>query len=246
VRSDYEGLGTPGVHPDLIGESEAHAILDMVRAAHAFTPALNLRRVALAGHSVGGHGVLWATARAPVYTPELKIRATVAFAPASHIGEQGAALHTLTTPHGDLGAVTAVITRGAEAAYPQLHLSRLLSARGAALYPDALTGCLPALAAGPFNGVAPADLVKPDADLTTLVALLSANDQDELAFHTPVRIEQGAVDPVVFAAFSDQLAAGYASRGLPVTYKRYPGVDHFGLVRAAAVDSTAYLKQRLS
>src|SRR6266536_863666 len=52
VRTDYEGLGTPGGHPDLIGAPEAHAMLDMVRAARAFYPRLDLRRVALTGHSV--------------------------------------------------------------------------------------------------------------------------------------------------------------------------------------------------
>ena len=33
VRTDYEGLGTPGAHPYLIGASEGRAMLDMVRAA---------------------------------------------------------------------------------------------------------------------------------------------------------------------------------------------------------------------
>ena len=60
-----------------------------------------------------------------------------------------------------------------------------------------------------------------------------------------MRIEQGAADPVVFPALTDQLAHGFASRGLPVTYKSYAGVDHFGLVRAAAADATAYLEHRL-
>jgi pimeloyl-ACP methyl ester carboxylesterase len=246
ARSDFEGLGTPGVHPDLIGIAEAHAMLDVVRAARAFAPELNLGAVAIAGHSVGGHGALWATARAPAYTPELRIRATVAFAPASHLGEQAAALKALDKPDGDLGAVAAVILRGAEAADPGLHIARLLSARGRALYPSVLTGCLPQLARGPFDGVAPAELFKPDADLSALVARLSANDPEELTFHTAVRIEQGTADAVVFPVLTDQLAKGYATRGLPVTYQRYAGVDHFGLVRAAAADATAYLKRRLA
>jgi pimeloyl-ACP methyl ester carboxylesterase len=245
VRTDYEGLGTPGVHPDLVGISEAHAMLDMVRAAHAFAPALNLRAVALAGHSVGGHAALWSAAKAPAYTPELRIRATVAFAPSSHLGEQAAALHALTTPSGDLGAVAAVIVRGAQAADAGLHVARLLSPRGRALAPAVLDDCLPQLAAGPFNGVAPADLFKPDANLSRLVAFLSANDPERLSFHTRVRIEQGTADPIVFPALTDQLAHGFASRGLPVAYKRYAGVDHFGLVHAAADDVTAYLEHRL-
>jgi pimeloyl-ACP methyl ester carboxylesterase len=245
ARTDYQGLGTPGVHPDLIGSDEAHAMLDMVRAARAFAPRLNLRDVALSGHSVGGHATLWAAARAPGYTPELRIRASVAFAPSSHLGEQAAGLHALVRPHGDLGAVAAVIVRGAEAADPALHIARLLSARGAVLYPKVLTGCLPDLAAGPFDGLAPADLFRPDADLSALVARLSVNDPEALTFRTPIRIEQGAADTVVLPALTDQLVQGYRSRGLPLTYARYPGVDHFGLVRAAADDATAYLKRRL-
>ncbi|MDH4282010.1 MAG: hypothetical protein OEV36_05120, partial [Myxococcales bacterium] len=33
VMSDYEGLGTPGVHPYLVGPSEGRGVLDIVRAA---------------------------------------------------------------------------------------------------------------------------------------------------------------------------------------------------------------------
>jgi alpha-beta hydrolase superfamily lysophospholipase len=245
VRTDYEGLGTAGVNPDLVGLSEAHAMLDMVLAAHAFDPQLRLRDVALTGHSVGGHAALWATARARSYAPALRIRATVAFAPANHLGEQATALHALTTPDGDLGAVTAVIVTGAQAGSPTLDVDTLLSPRGAELFPKALTSCLPALAAGPFDGVAPADLFRPDADLAQLVARLSANDPQALSFHTPVRIEQGADDAVVLPALTDQLAAGYAQRHLPASYVRYPGVDHFGLVTAAARDATDYLARRL-
>ncbi len=35
VATDYEGLGTPGVHPYLVGLSEARGVLDIVRAAQA-------------------------------------------------------------------------------------------------------------------------------------------------------------------------------------------------------------------
>src|SRR5690606_26049679 len=33
VATDYPGMGGPGVHPYLVGESEARAVLDSVRAA---------------------------------------------------------------------------------------------------------------------------------------------------------------------------------------------------------------------
>ena len=38
VATDYPGLGTDGVHPDLIGESAGRAVLDSVRAARRRRP----------------------------------------------------------------------------------------------------------------------------------------------------------------------------------------------------------------
>jgi dienelactone hydrolase len=245
VRTDYEGLGTPGGNPDLVGPSEAHAALDAVLAAHAYAPELSLRRVAVTGHSVGGHAALWTAALAPKYAPRIRLEGAVAFAPSNHMAEQAAVTHQLTTPNGDLGAVAAVIVRGAEIADPGLRIERLLSDRGKSLYPLVDTRCLPQLVAGPFKDVAPADLFQPDADLSALIADLKANDPEALTFHAPVRIEQGESDTVVLPTLTDALAAGYEQRHLPVTYKRYPGVDHFGLVTAAADDATSYLRHLL-
>jgi pimeloyl-ACP methyl ester carboxylesterase len=245
VRSDYEGLGTPGGHPDLIGTSEAHAMLDILRAAHEVEPHLNLHRVALTGHSVGGHAALWATALAPAYTPEVGIRATIAFAPASFLALQASALPTLTTPTRDLAAVAGVIVLGAQVAEPSLPVASWLSDRGTALFPLIEQQCLPELATGPFAAVAPADLFTPGANLTSLIQVLAANDPDSLSFSTPVRIEQGAADIVVPGVLTDLLVQGYVSRNQPVTYQSYPGVDHFGLVVSAADDATAYLAAKL-
>jgi len=245
VRTDYEGLGTPGNHPDLIGVSEAHTMLDMVRAAAAVEPHIDVRRVALVGHSVGGHAALWATTLAPTYTPELGIRATVAFAPSSHIALQASALPTLTAPNGELAAVAAAIVEGAHAAVPSLDIASLLSPRGAALFPRVQLDCLPTLAATVFANVAPADLFRPSANLASLVSVLAANDPEGLTFRTPVRIEQGGADPVVLPALTDLLVQGYAGRGLPVSYNRVDGVDHFQLVDAAADDAAAFLVSHL-
>ena len=33
AATDYPGLGTPGTHPYLVGDSEARAVIDFVRAA---------------------------------------------------------------------------------------------------------------------------------------------------------------------------------------------------------------------
>src|SRR5215210_4852906 len=101
VRTDYQGLGTPGTHQYLDGPVEGLAVLDAVRAARRVAPLS--RRVALAGHSEGGHAALWAAAQAPRWTPELRVRGTYALAPVSHLGEQVAVLPSIAGPLGGLG-----------------------------------------------------------------------------------------------------------------------------------------------
>ena len=87
VRTDYEGLGTPGEHPYLIGRSEGYSMLDMVRAARKLDKHLG-KQVIISGHSQGGQSALFAASLAPKWTPELKVRGTVALAPVSHLAEQ--------------------------------------------------------------------------------------------------------------------------------------------------------------
>jgi hypothetical protein len=81
VRTDYEGLGTKGVHPYLVGASEGRGVLDVVRAARKVHPGLLSNRVAVGGHSQGGHAGVFAAALAPKWTPELRVRGTAVFAP---------------------------------------------------------------------------------------------------------------------------------------------------------------------
>ena len=72
VRTDYQGLGTPGTHEYLVGQDEGHSVLDIVRAARQVDSTLG-KRVIIGGHSQGGHAALWAAALAPKWTPELDV-----------------------------------------------------------------------------------------------------------------------------------------------------------------------------
>jgi pimeloyl-ACP methyl ester carboxylesterase len=246
VRTDYEGLGTPGEHPYLIGRSEGYSMLDAVRAARKLDKRLG-RRVILAGHSQGGHAALWAASLAGKWTPELKLRGTVALAPASHIGEQASLLRSLKDPSG-LSGLASMILRGLDVAQPQLGVGAGLSSPAAALYPQTLTKCLGFLSStSSFGAIAPADLIRSDVDIDPVVAALNKQDPDELTIRTPVRIQQGEADTTVFKAFTDPLVADYRARGVKVTYKTYPGVDHGGAVKNAksASDATSYIKSRL-
>ena len=81
VATDYEGLGTPGPHPYLIGVSEAHAVLDAVRAAAALPGSGIGRSVVVFGHSEGGHAALFTGELAASYAPDLRLLGVAAASP---------------------------------------------------------------------------------------------------------------------------------------------------------------------
>jgi pimeloyl-ACP methyl ester carboxylesterase len=245
VRTDYDGLGTPGVHGYLIGETEGRSVLDAVRAARRLEPRLS-RRFVVAGHSQGGHAALFAASLAPKWLPELRLRGTVAFAPASHLAEQFPLTMQVPTPGGALGAIIALGLRSVHTAQPAVGVPGLLTPEAAALFPQTLTQCSGELSKpASFGGLPLNRIFRADADLSALVAVVGANDPEDLRPKTPVRVEQGASDAIVFQAFTDQLVGKYRAGGVPVTYRIYAGVDHGGVVRAGAANATRWIRARL-
>jgi pimeloyl-ACP methyl ester carboxylesterase len=85
TATDYAGLGTPGIEEYLVGQAAARDVLNSVRAARNLADAGAGSRVALWGHSQGGHSVLWTKALAPTLAPELTIVGTAAAAPAAEL-----------------------------------------------------------------------------------------------------------------------------------------------------------------
>ena len=83
AATDYQGLGTPGVHPYLLGESEGRGVLDAARAARHLAGVPTSDTVVIYGHSQGGHAALFAGEMAPTYAPDLHVVGVVAAAPAT-------------------------------------------------------------------------------------------------------------------------------------------------------------------
>ncbi|MFD9456688.1 alpha/beta fold hydrolase [Streptomyces sp. NPDC059985] len=94
VVTDYQGLGTPGVHTYMDREAQGRAVLDSVRAAQRLD-AVDLPDagpVGLYGYSQGGGATASAAELAPSYAPELKIKGAVVGAPPADMGKVASSL----------------------------------------------------------------------------------------------------------------------------------------------------------
>ncbi len=242
LRTDYEGLGGPGPHPYLIGRSEGYGVLDIVRAARQLDPALS-ERLVITGHSQGGHAALWAASLARVYTPEVKLRGTVAFAPASHIATEATLLKTVAA--SSLTPLAAEIIRGIDIGYPSLHIGSLLTQSAAKLYPQTLTTCLQGLGSAQSFGGLPLDqLVVPSANIAPVIADLVKNDPGKLKIGAPVLLAQGLADQTVLPAFTQQLSQSLSRVGDVVTLRTYAGATHGSVLQAGQADAAQFLKRR--
>ncbi|MEP7316524.1 MAG: lipase family protein [Sphingomicrobium sp.] len=85
VAPDYAGLGNGGVHPFLVGDDTARAVLDGVRAARSIAGAASGNRFAVWGESQGGHAALWTAQRASQYAPDLQLVGAAAAAPPTNL-----------------------------------------------------------------------------------------------------------------------------------------------------------------
>lgn len=243
ANTDYEGLGTPGVHPYLVGRSEGRGVVDIVRASRQLDGRL-ARRYVIAGHSQGGHAALFAAALAPKRAPELRLRGVAAYAPASHLDLLSRALPSFTSTSG-LSGLAALVLRGVSSVYPQIKPRQIASERALALLPQVDKVCLAALnGASAFGGIAPADLVRPGADLEPLIKRLARQNPD-LKIAVPILLAQGLADTTVLPPLTEQLDGELRARRNRVRYLTYPEVEHVGIVSAADEATRRFFKARL-
>jgi hypothetical protein len=81
VATDYYGLGGPGVHQYIVGNTAARNLLDSVRAADRMKGLDAGSEFAVVGWSQGGHAGIFAGEEQPKYAPEMTNLGVVAIAP---------------------------------------------------------------------------------------------------------------------------------------------------------------------
>jgi acetyl esterase/lipase len=243
LRTDYEGLGTPGKHPYLVNVSEGRSVVDIVRAAMQLDPNIG-KRYLIAGHSQGGHAALAAAGLASTWAKGLQLRGTVAFAPASHLLDQASLLPALTTP-SSLTALATLILDGASTQSTAININAILSDQALQFYPLLQSECLSRLSqADQLGGIPPSNLERQGADTSALNPVLAAMNP-AVRTVAPILIPQGEADTTVFPVFTNQLKDQLIGLGDNVTYKTYPGVNHVGVVTSGEPDALAFFEQML-
>lgn len=232
VATDYIGLGTQGPHTYLIGQGEAHAALDAMRAARQLDALTLDGRSVVWGHSQGGGAALWAGVLAPSYAPEIDLLGVAALAPVSD-------LHGLldTLPDVPGGAIFASYVLAAYSqTYPDVDWDRYVHPGASTFLTKASTRCLsdPALLLSVVESLAIDDDVPwytADPGTGPFGQRLTQNTPPP-GVEAPLLIGQGLVDPLIVPAMQERYVAGVCAAGHQVDYRTYEGRDHVGLVTA--------------
>src|SRR5438477_7397613 len=85
VATDYSFAEKGGPHPYLIGEGEARAALDSVRAARQMSELMLDQRMVAWGYSQGGHAAPWTGIVGPRYAADLGILGVAAIPPGANM-----------------------------------------------------------------------------------------------------------------------------------------------------------------
>jgi pimeloyl-ACP methyl ester carboxylesterase len=246
VASDYEGLGTPGPHPFLVGESEGRGVLDAVLAAQQL-PAVNAGNdVVVYGVSQGGQGALFAGQLAGSWAPALKVRGVVAAAPFSEVDLllPLAASIPAAQSYFVLGAL------GQVAANPSLAATDLLDPSVAtAAKAEVEKSCLADLSAWVQKTAADAGKPLAKADpmqLPAWRAQLASIKPGTKPTGAPVLVVQGEKDTTVPAATTRVLVKRMCGNGDTVDAEYFPNAGHGDSVVAGDAAIRAFVTDRLA
>lgn len=230
AATDYQGLGTPGIHPYLVAESEGRSVLDSVRAARDLLGAdVVSPRFVLLGHSQGGHAALAAAERVQSWAPELDLVGTAVLAPVADLELVIPALFDST-----IGLALGIyVAAGWSAAHPELSASDLLTDEGVALLDDAARTCVADMGRVIGDSALEALRVRRPSEVATWARRIRDNSIDAAAVPGPVLVAQGDRDGIVPRPLIDRLVGDLCDAGVPLRYLSYGNADHSSIVGSA-------------
>jgi Secretory lipase len=237
VATDYEGLGTPGPHPYLVGPSEARSVLDAVRAARRL---VGLGRTFVAfGHSQGAHAALFTGELAATYAPDLRLAGVAAAAPPIDLPALAREVERSDAGTGRLVTVAA----GYSAADPSARLGAImtpLGRRGLSLVEE---GCDDDIV-NAYGRMSAREVFLRDPRTTPPWSTGLARDSVGLLPRSvPVLVMQGWKDPNIPVRDTTTAVHRMCRGGDTIDYRIYPAAYH-NVVPSAARDLNAWIAAR--
>lgn len=245
VATDYPGLGSPGIHPYLIGVSEGRAVLDSVRAARALPRSGASDRFVVWGHSQGGHASLYTGELAASYAPDLKLVGVAAAAPATYLVELFDA--------DKASATGKELTAMALYAWSKLYntpADTLVEPDAMDVFEKMAHDCIESVA----QFVALDNAEKPLAQEKYLKAdptkiepwrgIMLRNTPGQAPAGAPVFLAQGTADTTVLPAITKQFGDALCKQGAQVHFVELPGVSHTFAARDSVQAALAWMGDR--
>jgi pimeloyl-ACP methyl ester carboxylesterase len=241
AATDYQGLGTPGIHPYLVGESEGRALLDTARAARHLPTGAG-KRLLVAGHSQGGHAALFAGEIAGRYAPDLKLVGVAAGSPVTDV-EQFLDVAS-TTPFS--AGFLVMGAQGFQVAYPDLARAPLLSTSAAARADVAIHGCAPQVLVAFAGDNAETVFTQDPGQVAVWRNKMRENSAGNRRARAPVMVWQGDNDVITPAEVNASFVPKACANGSVVDYRVYEDADHVTIIGAARDDVLEFFSARLA
>lgn len=246
TMTDYEGLGTEGLHTYMDRVAQGHAVLDGVRAAQqvgiggitAESP------VGVQGYSQGGGAAASAAELAPTHAPELKLKGVVASAVPADLNAVAQQVD------GSLYASFAYFATAGLAASHGIDTAAHLNDRGQAFLAEIEQDCVSDLFSGSFKNSR--QYTRTGESLTQLMArepFRSVIDHQRLGRlkpTVPVLVTHSTLDDVIPYRVGRTMAKDWCARGAAVKFVPNAVPTHLGGMSAHTAEATVFWSARFA
>jgi acetyl esterase/lipase len=245
AATDYEGEGTPGLHPYIAGIAAARNTVDIVRAARNIDETKASDNYVVWGHSQGGHTAMHASQIATDYAPELHPKGVVAGAPPSQFNYIYNFLKTSPYRYYLLMAGGGLNAEYGDDAAP---LDEILTPEGEKLIPELDKTCAGGLS-DKFGKVDVSTVTKVDPfTVPKWKKILEENDPQQFKTKSPIPllIIQGGNDEQIPVVSTKLLADHLCEIGQEFSRWVYPGQSHAGVIAPSANDMVDWISSRFA
>ncbi len=246
TATDYPGLGTPGPHPFLVGNSEGRAVLDSIRAARGLIGGRS-PYAAVWGHSQGGQAALFAGQLAGAYAPDIRLIGVAAAAPATNLADL--LEHDLDSSGGKNLLAMTLYSWSEVFGAP---IENVVTPEAMPTVDSLANVCLESVADLPARLLSGRTLSKDFLSVSNITALqpwkslMTANTVGTLPPALPVLLVQGDADDTIPLAVTKTYMESLCKAGSTVRLSVLSGVGHLNAAKKGASDFVAWLDQLAS